>query len=89
MVQLDNREENQMKTFDWKQQWNSADQANLALMLIHISGKIRQPESTGQVENTETETEVRKPKYGTEVRKWKLEVKRKATYRCLVHECAL
>ena len=35
--------------------------------------------------NTETETEVRKRKYGN----GNTEVKRKAAYWCLVHECAL
>ena len=42
-------------------------------------------EVLGQVENAETEMEVRKQKYGN----GNTEVRRKAAYQCLVHECAL
>ena len=41
--------------------------------------------TSGQVENAEMETEVWKRKYGN----GNTEVRRKAVYRCLVHECAL
>ena len=42
-------------------------------------------QTSGQVENAEMETEVWKWKYGN----GNTEVRRKAVYRCLVHECAL
>ena len=42
-------------------------------------------QTSGQVENGEMETEVQKQKYGN----GNTVVRRKAAYRCLVHECAL